>query len=360
LPPEIHLFEPTGYAGVFQHTFRIAQLLRDSDLHVVLHTGHEHEFLEAGHAVALCGCSWWPRSGRRGSRRSLLITLRYLVRTLPHLRTALPRGSVLHLQGIAATGGLNLVAILAARLAGQRVVYSPHDTFSRRGRLDDRVLRLALRASDAVVAYTRSDVDALAAAGITAHYSPLVQVVPHPRGHQRERWRREWGATEHDEVVLFAGWIRPEKRLDLVIESATHWPPGRRLAVLGQDRGSWQANAALARRRGVEIAARIEFVELERFAAAIAAADVVVAPHERASQSGVLSLARQLGVPTVAADVGGLAELASRTFRSGDAASLTRALDAQLAQASSRPLGLDEQAAIEAHLRAYGLDGVRR
>ena len=33
--------------------------------------------------------------------------------------------------------------------------------------------------------------------------------------------------------VLFAGRIRPEKRLDLVIESAMRWPPHRRLAVLG-------------------------------------------------------------------------------------------------------------------------------
>jgi hypothetical protein len=40
LQPEIHLFEPTGYAGVFQHTYRIAQLLRDSGVRVVFHTGH--------------------------------------------------------------------------------------------------------------------------------------------------------------------------------------------------------------------------------------------------------------------------------------------------------------------------------
>jgi glycosyltransferase involved in cell wall biosynthesis len=267
---------------------------------------------------------------------------------------------VVHLEGIAATGGLNLVAILGARLTGRRVVYSPHDTFSRRGRFDEVLLRLAMRASHAVVAHTQSDVEALQAAGISAHYSPLVQIVPLPGEGQRESWRREWGAAEQDEVVLFAGWIRPEKRLDLVIESAVHWPPGRRLAVLGQDRGGWPANAALARRRGVEVAARIEFVELECFVSAIAAADVVVAPHERASQSGVLSLARHLGVPTVAADVGGLAELATRTFRAGDADSLTRALDAELAQHSPSTLGLDEQAAIEAHLSAYGLNGVRR
>jgi glycosyltransferase involved in cell wall biosynthesis len=359
LQPEIHLFEPTGYAGVFQHTYRVAQLLRGSDLRVVFHTGHEHEDLEPADGVAVCGCSWWPRQGKRGLRRSQLITQRYVARTLPHLCAAVPRGSVLHLQGIAAAGGLNLVTVMSARLAGRRVVYSPHDTFSRRGRLDGRLLHLALRVPHAVVAYTRPDVEALRAGGIAAGYSPLVQVVPMARDDQRARWRREWGAGEQDQVVLFAGWIRPEKRLDLVIESAAHWPPGRRLAVLGQDRGGWDACAALARTRGVDVASRIEFVELQEFTSALAAADIVVAPHERASQSGVLSLARHLGVRTVAADVGGLGELATCTFTAGDADALSRALDAVLTQDRPTPRPLDEQTALEAHLDAYDLAGVR-
>lgn len=354
--PEVHFFEPTGYAGVFQHACRVAQLLGRSGVRVVLHTGHEHEVLESPDGVEICGCSWWPRHGERSMRRSQLITLRYLTRTLPHLRAAVPRGSVLHLQGIAATGGLNLVAVVSLRVAGRRVVYSPHDTFSRRGRLDGRLLRLALRAPHAVIVYTRPDVEALKAAGIAADYSPLVQVVPFPRDGQRARWRQEWGAADQDDVVLFAGWIRPEKRLDLVIESAVKWPPGRRLAVLGQDRGAWAQCAELAQDHGIEIASRIEFVELEDFTSAIAAADVVVAPHERASQSGVLSLARHLGVRTVAADVGGLGELATRTFAAGDADSLTVALDAELAEDRPQPLALDEQLALEAHLRAYGLE----
>lgn len=338
----------------------MAQLLRGSDLRVVFHTGHEHEDLAPLDGVALCGCSWWPRHGTRGFRRSQLITKRYLTRTLPHLRAAVPRGSVLHLQGIAAAGGLNLATVLSARLAGRHVVYSPHDTFSRRGRLDSRFLRLALQVPHAVIAHTQPDVAALRAGGIAAGYSPLVQVVPEAREDQRARWRCEWGAAEQDQVVLFAGWIRPEKRLDLIIESAVRWPPGRRLAVLGQDRGGWGACAALARTRGVDVAARIEFVELQEFTSALAAADIVVAPHERASQSGVLSLARHLGVRTVAADVGGLGELATSTFLAGDADALSRALDAVLAQDRPNPLALDEQSALEAHLDAYGLPGARR
>ncbi len=358
LRPEVHLFEPSGYAGVFQHTCRLAQLLARDGLRVVLHTGHEHEQLDGADAFELCACSWWPRHGARSARRSRLIARRFCSRTLPHLRSVASRESVLHLQGIAAPGLLNVATLVSARSGHRRTVYSPHDSFSRRGKLDDAVLRVAMRMADAVVAYSHPDVEALRAAGVNAYCAPLIQVVPPTSDERRERWREEWGAAERDDVVLFAGWIRPEKRLDLLIESARGWPVGRRLAVVGQDRGGWEGCAELARSCGVPVAARVEFLELDDFAAAISAADVVVAPHEKASQSGVLSLARHLGVRSVAADVGGLSELASRTFAAGDVEGLTRALDAELARERPTPLSDGEEQALHVHLRAYGLEDV--
>jgi len=346
---EIPLFEPSGYAGVFQHSCRLGELLSARGLQVVLHTGHEHEDV-APSGVTLCACSWWPRRGRRGPGRSVRMGSRFLARTIPHLRRAVPGDAVLHVQGIAAGGALTLAALGAGRLGGRRVVYSPHDTFSRRGRIDDWLLRLALRLPSAVIVHARSTADALGAC-----YAPLVQVVPQPSATGRQRWRDEWRAGDDVAVVLFAGMIRPEKRLDLLIESARSWPPNRRLAVVGQDRGGWQRASALALEAGVEVAARIQFVELDEFAAALLAADVVVAPHAKATQSGVLSLARQLGVPTVAADVGGMPELAARTFAAGDAEDLTRAIEAQLADRSPTDPTFDEELAIRAHLCAYGL-----
>jgi glycosyltransferase involved in cell wall biosynthesis len=351
---EIHLFEPSGYAGVFQHACRVGQLLHGRDLRVVLHTGHQHEQVELG-GVELCACSVWPRDERRGARRSARIAAAFVSRTLPHLNRATRPGTVLHVQGIAAAGALTLQALLSARLGRRRVVYSPHDTFSRRGSFDAWLLRSALRVPHAVVVHSQADVQALRAAGIPALYSPLVQLVSPPAECRRRRWRQEWHAEEEASVVLFAGWIRPEKRLDLLIQSARFWPPDRRLAVLGEDRGAWADCALLAERCGVEVAARVQFVDLEDFTAALAAADLVVAPHDKATQSGVLSLARQLGVPTVASNVGGLGELASRTFVSGDVEDLTRAIDAELAGTRVAGAPVDESLALDAHLRAYGL-----
>lgn len=349
--PEIHLFEPSGWAGVFQHSCRVAELLAREGLAVTLHTGHEHEKVSL-EGIEICACSWWPLD-RRAATRSVRIAMRFATRTLPHLRRRVPARAILHLQGIAAAGALNLLALGSARTGGSRVVYSPHDLFSRRGRLDQALLRGALRLPHAVIAYSHADVAQLVAAGVPAHYSPLVQIVPPPAPEARRRWRERWGADAGTQVVLFAGFIRPEKRLDLLIESARTWPASRKLAVVGEDRGAWPACAELLRQTGFDAAASIGFLPLDEFTAALSAADLVVAPHEQASQSGVLSVAAQLGVATVAADVGGLRELATRTFAAGDVRDLTRAIEQQLAAGNSPPAPVDERAAVEAHVRVY-------
>ncbi|MFI6439233.1 glycosyltransferase [Streptomyces sp. NPDC050759] len=320
---------------------------------MVLHTGHEHEDVRI-EGVELCPCSWWPRRGD-GAHHSGAIARRFVSRTLPHLHTAVPRGAVLHVEGIAAAGALTLLALSVARLRDRQVIYSPHDTFSRRGRVDGALLRLALRVPHAIMVYSRADVEVLRRRGLDAYCSPLVQLVPEPSDDERLQWRDAWRAGSDVSVVLFAGCIRPEKRLDVLVEIARHWPRNRRLAVVGEDRGGWPHCAELAKTYGVDVAAHVEFIELARFAAAISAADLVVLPYDKASQSGVLAVARQLGTPTVAANVGGLRELASQTFEAGDAHDLNRAIDAQLACAVAPDPALDENLAVREHLLAYGV-----
>lgn len=353
------MFEPTGYGGVFQHSCRLAQALIQRGHTVILHTGHEHEIVGLDE-VKICECSWWPRPSEssrvEAAARKVAIARRLATRTVPHLVGEAPPNSVVHLQGVAATGALNLRTLSAARRAGHRVVYSPHDVFSRRGSIDGMLLRRAYRVPHAIVVHSHADGRRLAEMGYLAHVSPLVQLVPEPSERQRQNWRREWRADGSEDVVLFSGFIRPEKRLDILVESAKGWPAGRRIAVVGPDRGAWPHCEELARRYSVDVSARLEFVELSEFAAAVAAADVVVVPAEQASQSGVLALARQLRTPTVAADIGGMGELASRTFTAGDAGDLSRAIDAVLATADApaAPAPEDDEAAA-VHLAAYGL-----
>ena len=83
---------------------------------------------------------------------------------------------------------------------------------------------------------------------------------------------------------------------------------------------------------------------------------MVVCPYSRASQSGILALAGQLGVPSIASDVGGLRELATAVVpRDVDAAELARAVDTLLASPPSRNSRDPVEATLAAHRQAYGL-----
>lgn len=353
---EVHLFEPTGYGGIFQHACQVGQELSRHGNQVVLHTSRQHEIVSLD-GVQICDCTWWPRrSGRSGFAKRLLqvkIATRLAVRTVPHVVRSTPRREVLHLEG-GASGGLNWLTLFAARRAGRRVVYSPHDTFSRKGPIDRVLVWLAYLPAHAVIVFSQADQQRLRALESRLHMSPLVQLVPRPSAEQQASWRREWRADQAgDVVVLFAGFIRPERRLDLLIESARNWPPERRLAVVGPDWGDWARCAALAEARGVDVLARVGFVDLDDFAAALAAADLVVVPSDRASQSGVLALASALGTRTIGADVGGLAELASSSFSAGDVDDLTKVIEAELDGVIVVGQRMADESALESHLRAY-------
>jgi glycosyltransferase involved in cell wall biosynthesis len=348
----VHFFEPTGAGGIFQHACAVAELLVESGRPVTMHVPRQHEPVELRADVELCRCIWWPREMGSHVRRGA-VAARLVGEALPHLHRRAGRGSIVHVQGGTASGFLTILTLLTARARGRRLVYSPHNTFTRRGPIDLITWTLALQLAEVAVGYSRTDVARLRSMGPHAFMSPLVQLVPPVSEASIAAWRDRWGATPDRQVVLFAGQIRHDKRLDLLIRSAQSWPAGRILAVAGQDRGAWEGTRRLAADLGVEIASEVGYIDLDAFTAALAAADLVVLPYERASQSGILSISRHLGTPTLAADVGGLEELAHRTFPAGDVDALTAAIDRTLAGTSPEPSGLDEHAALSAHLAAY-------
>ncbi|HEY6781515.1 MAG TPA: glycosyltransferase [Thermoleophilaceae bacterium] len=348
----IHLFEPTGFGGIFQHTCALGEVLACAGHAVTIHTAAQHEPVELPH-LRLCACGWWPRGRPHSKLRSLSIAARLGARTLPHLHRSIPAGAIVHVEGGVASGPLTALTLAVANRRGRSVVYSPHNTFSRRGPFDGLVLGTCLFFTEGTVAYSQMDVATLRSRGAHSVLSPLIQLVPEPDPRRVARWREAWSAGSGDDVVLFAGVVRPDKRLDVLVRAARDWPTGRRLAVVGQDRGDLERCRALARELGVELHAHDEFVALDDFTAALAAADVVVAPYERASQSGVLSVASQLGTATVASRVGGLSELADRTFTPGDPSALTEAIDAQLAAGGSGRTRLNDDDALTAHEAAY-------
>jgi len=134
----------------------------------------------------------------------------------------------------------------------------------------------------------------------------------------RDRWTREsarahLGVAPDAELVLFFGYIRAYKGLDLLLDA---WPrvraqrPKATLVVAGEfyeDSAPYRAKiATLDSDHSVRLLDR--YIPDDEVEALFKAADVTVLPYRSATQSGVTHVAYALGVPVITTDVGGLAE----------------------------------------------------
>jgi len=125
--------------------------------------------------------------------------------------------------------------------------------------------------------------------------------------------KAEMGIRENEFIVLFFGLLRPYKGVFLLIDAFESLPEqirnNCRLFIVGE---SWEDKKSLQKASLSSYAERITVIdryvsddEIPKF---FSAADVLVLPYTRASQSGVAHIGIAYGMPIIASDVGGLSE----------------------------------------------------
>lgn len=166
-------------------------------------------------------------------------------------------------------------------------------------------------------------------------------------------------SIRHSKVALFFGHIRPFKGLDVALRA---WQWVEKDVLLFVSGEVWFGDGTeyreLAAKLGIESRVRFdfEFIPETEMAARFAAANVVVVPYLRETQSGVLMTSFWFGRPVIATGVGGLAEVVEDGINgllvpAGDPRALAKAVNRYFDEAE----GWLEEGALRA-VERYGWD----
>jgi glycosyltransferase involved in cell wall biosynthesis len=122
--------------------------------------------------------------------------------------------------------------------------------------------------------------------------------------------RSKLGLPEQEKIILFFGFIRKYKGLDLLLE-AMPFLPGIQLMVAGEFYEDEKQYQEQIDRLGIrsQLILKTDFIPDSEVKYYLCAADAVIQPYRNATQSGVTPLAYHFEKPMVVTNVGGLPAL---------------------------------------------------
>lgn len=111
-------------------------------------------------------------------------------------------------------------------------------------------------------------------------------------------------------VLLFFGFIRKYKGLDLLLETMKYLPDDYLCLVAGEPYGSFSEYEEIIRKNNLENKVKlfVRYISDDEVPLFFSASDVCMLPYHSATQSGITGISYHFGLPVIATDVGGLRE----------------------------------------------------
>ncbi len=202
----------------------------------------------------------------------------------------------------------------ALQKSGTKVISIVHNIIPHEKRLGDSALiKYFVKRNDGFVTLSKSVADDLLAFDPQAKYI----LKPHPiYDHFGEKMnaqaaRKKLGLDANASTILFFGFIREYKGLDVLIRAMRHLPENRHLVIAGEMYGDFEKYASLIAELGLESRVKtfIKYIPDDEAKLFFSAADVGVLPYKSATQSGIAQVAMHFDLPLIVTNVGGLSEL---------------------------------------------------
>lgn len=122
--------------------------------------------------------------------------------------------------------------------------------------------------------------------------------------------RKKLGLPDQGKFILFFGFIRGYKGLDLALEALAMLPEDYQLIVAGEVYGSFEKYDAIIKNRNLKERVHLltRYISDDEVAVVFSASDVCLLPYKSATQSGITAISHHFDLPIIATDVGGLKE----------------------------------------------------
>ncbi|MFN3306101.1 MAG: glycosyltransferase [Candidatus Kapaibacteriota bacterium] len=142
-------------------------------------------------------------------------------------------------------------------------------------------------------------------------------LVPHPLYEnfgeriEKPKARNILQISDNRKVLLFFGFIREYKGLDLLLEALAMLPEEYHLIIAGEPYVSFEKYQAMIENLNLKgrVSLFVRYISDAEVPLFFSAADVCILPYKSATQSGIVGIAYNFDLPVIATDVGGLAEM---------------------------------------------------
>lgn len=137
---------------------------------------------------------------------------------------------------------------------------------------------------------------------------PVYDIYGSPMPKQQARQRL--GLPADQPMILFFGFIRPYKGLDLLLEALAQLPDVHAV-IAGECYEDWAPYDAIIQKHQIQNQIHLftDFIPTDEVRLYFSAADLVVQPYKTATQSGISQIAYHFDKPMIVTNVGGLPEI---------------------------------------------------